>query len=167
MRPCSRTQLRGGARQAWAWSSALGLLGLLTLATPASAIQLVTDAEASLPPSSIAHLPELASRGGPTRRPSIVIVSPSPDAGQVRSPLALKVRLRAFGGARIDPESVVLTYEKTPLIDITQRIMPFIKADGIEVPDAEVPAGTHDFRIEVKDSEGRISRMEFSFQVGK
>jgi hypothetical protein len=85
----------------------------------------------------------------------------------VRSPLALKVKLSAFGGARINPESIVVTYEKTPLIDITQRILPFISASGIDVPDAEVPAGVHDFRIEVKDSEGRLSRKEFTFQVGK
>jgi hypothetical protein len=167
MRPCSGKPRRGHARAAWACGSALCLAGLLLLATPANAIQLVTDAEAALPPMNQARMPELAPRGGPTRRPSIVIVSPPPDAGVVKSPLDLKVKLRAFGGAKIDPDSIVVTYEKTPLIDITQRIMRFITADGIDVPDAEVPLGAHDFRIEVKDSEGRQSRMEFSFRVGK
>jgi hypothetical protein len=148
--------------------SALALVvGLLAPATPANAVQLVTDAEAALPPSPTAHAPELASRGGPTRRPNIVVVSPATNGSVVRSPLALKVKLSAFGGARIDRDSIVVTYEKTPLIDITQRIIPFISADGIDVPDAEVPSGVHDFRIEVKDSEGRVSRKEFSFQVGQ
>ena len=154
-------------RRAWACCSALGLTGVLMLATPAGAVQLVTDAEAALPPSNSAHAPELAPRRGPTRRPSIVIVSPAPDAGVVNSPLDLKLKLRAFGGAKIDPDSIVVTYEKTPLIDITQRIKRFISADGIEVPDAEVPPGAHDFRIKVKDSDGHMSTMEFSFQVGK
>jgi hypothetical protein len=159
MRPRSTERFRATARQAWAWC------GALTLATPARAVQLVTDAEAALPPST--HMPELASRGGPTRRPSIVVVSPAPSAGVVRSPLALKIKLRAFGGAKIDPDTILVTYEKTPLIDITQRIIGFISADGIDVPDAQVPAGSHDFRIEVKDSAGRLGAMEFSFQVGK
>jgi hypothetical protein len=165
MRP--KTPLRDDARRPWACSGAIGFAGLLMLATPANAVQLVTDAEAALPPGNLAHAPELATRGGPTRRPSIVIVSPAADAGVVRSPLDLRLKLRAFGGAKIDPDSIVVTYEKTPLIDITQRIKPFITSEGIDVPDAEVPLGAHDFRIEVKDSDGRRSTMEFSFQVGK
>jgi len=167
MQPCSQERCRGRNRGALAWCGPFALVGLLALATPAKAVQLVTDAEAALPPSPSAHLPELASRGGPTRRPNIVVVSPATNGSLVRSPLALKVKLSAFGGARIDRDSIVVTYEKTPLIDITQRIMPFISPDGIDVPDAEVPAGVHDFRIEVKDSDGRVSRKEFSFQVGK
>jgi hypothetical protein len=158
---------RWGACQASAWGAVLCLAGALTFGTPAAALQLVTDQEAALPPSNQVHMPELASRGGPTRRPDIEVVAPPLNGSLVRSPLALKVKLHAFGGAKIDKDSIVVTYEKTPLIDITQRIAPFITADGIEIPDAEVPAGAHDFRIEVKDSEGRLSRKEFSFQVAK
>jgi hypothetical protein len=72
-----------------------------------------------------------------------------------------------FGGAKVDPDSIVVTYKKTPEIDITQRIMPFITADGIDVPDAEVPPGTHTFRIEVKDNKGYLGATDFSFRVGK
>jgi hypothetical protein len=147
-----------------AWGGALALIGLLALARPAGAIQLVTEQEAALPPD---HMPGLVLRGSPTRRPSAVVVSPPPNAGVVRSPLNLKVKLQAFGGAKIDPDSIVLTYRKTPKIDITQRIMPFISADGIEVPEAEVPPGIHEFRIELKDKDGRLGGTDFSFQVGK
>ena len=45
--------------------------------------------------------------------------------------------------------------------------MPFISADGIEVPEAEVPPGIHEFRIELKDNDGRRGATEFKFQVGK
>jgi hypothetical protein len=45
--------------------------------------------------------------------------------------------------------------------------MPFISADGIEVPEAEVPPGVHEFRIELKDKDGRLGGTEFSFKVGK
>jgi hypothetical protein len=124
----------------------------------------VTEQEAALPPD---RLPRLELRGSPTRRPSAVVVSPPPNAGVVKSPLSLKVKLEAHGGSKVDPDSVVVTYKKTPLIDITQRIMPFISADGIEVPDAEVPPGRHEFHIELKDKDGRLGGADFSFQVGK
>jgi hypothetical protein len=160
--PPSRVRRPRGMRKGW--PSALCLMGILTLVDPAGAIQLVTEQEAALPPD---HLPGLVLRGSPTRRPSAVVVSPPPNAGQVKSPLSLKVKLQAFGGAKIDPDSVVVTYKKTPMIDITQRIMPFINADGIEVPEAEVPPGRHEFRIELKDKDGRLGGTDFSFQVGK
>ena len=147
-----------------AWRGTLCLMAFLTLVTPAGAIQLVTEQEAALPPD---RLPGLVLRGSPTRRPSAVVVSPPPSAGVMKSPLNLKVKLQAFGGAKIDPDSIVVTYKKTPMIDITQRIMPFISADGIEVPEAEVPPGLHEFRIQLKDKDGRLGGTEFSFQVGK
>jgi hypothetical protein len=152
--------------QGWrnGWGAALCLIGLSAWVTPAGAIQLVTQQEAALPPD---RLPGLELRGSPTRRPRAVIVSPPPNAGVVKSPLNLKVRLQAYGGAKIDPDSIVVTYKKTPLIDVTQRIMPFISADGIEVPAAEVPPGIHEFRIMLKDKDGRIGGTDFNFQVGK
>ncbi|HEY4403377.1 MAG TPA: hypothetical protein VGN55_01895, partial [Xanthobacteraceae bacterium] len=74
--------------------NALGLVGFLVLATPASAIQLVTEQEAALPPD---RLPGLVLRGSPTRRPSVVVVSPPPTAGVLKSPLSIKVKLQAHG----------------------------------------------------------------------
>jgi hypothetical protein len=140
------------------------VIGFLVAATPAGAVELVTEQEAALPADT---LPELVLRGSPTRRPNVVVVSPPPNSGLVRSPLDLKLKFQAFGGAKIDLDSVVVTYRKTPEIDITQRIMSFITADGIDVPQAEVPPGTHQFRIVVKDKDGRIQAMDFGFQVAK
>ena len=92
------------------WRVALGLIGVLALATPAGALQLVTEQEAALPSD---HLPALELRGSPTRRPSAVVVSPPPNAGVVKSPLTFKIRLQAFGGSKVDPDSIVITYKKT------------------------------------------------------
>jgi len=140
------------------------LAGFLAAATPADAFQLVTKEEAALPAGTG---PALALRGGPTRRPNITVVSPPPNAGLVHSPLDLKLQFRAFGGSQIDPDSVVVTYLRQPAIDITQRIAPFITADGINISQAEVPPGAHQFWIELKDKDGRIGGAEFSFQVAK
>lgn len=146
------------------WIGAACLILIVAPVSPAGAIQLVTQQEAALPPD---RLPAADFRGSPMRRPSAVIVSPPPNAGVVRSPVSFKIKLQAHGGAKIDPDSIIVTYKKTPAIDITQRIMPFITADGISVPDAEVPPGTHEFRIRVKDNDGHEGGTDFSFQVAK
>lgn len=138
-----------------------GMAGVFS-AAPARAFQLVTAEEAALPDSTTAAI---KLRGGPTRRPNITVISPPVGAGLIRSPLDLKMQFHAFGGAEIDPNSVVVTYLKVPAIDITQRITPFITAQGIEIPKAEVPPGKHEFWIELKDKDGRMGGGAFSFQV--
>jgi hypothetical protein len=140
-------------------------LALLLAPIPAAqAFQLVTPAEAALPAG---EAPSLVMRGSPLRRPNILVVSPPPEAGMVHSPIDVKLRFHAFGGAEIDPESVVVTYLKQPTIDITQRITPFITAEGIKIDKVDVPPGAHQFWIEVKDKSGRVGAALFSFQVAK
>jgi hypothetical protein len=129
-----------------------------------AAFQFITTEEAALPPAT---LPADDARGGPTRRPTVVVVRPSPSAGLVRSPLEFKLDFRAFGGAAVDRDSVVLTYLKTPPIDLTQRIMQFMTASGIDVLEAEVPPGLHQFWIEMKDTDGRVGGKEFEFRVAR
>jgi len=143
---------------------AAGFAGPLAAPASAAAFELITPAEAALPAGAV---PMLDLRGSPTRRPMVTVVSPPPGAGLVHSPLNLKLQFRAFGGAQIDPNSVVVTYLKNPTIDITQRLAPFITAAGIDVPQADVPPGRHLFWLELKDKDGRIGGGEFSFQVAK
>jgi hypothetical protein len=136
----------------------------LTLAGAANAqtVQLVTPQEAALPPGPT---PSLEFRGSPLRRPSVELVSPAPAAGTVRSPLELKLRFRAFGGAEVDPDSVVVTYLKTPAVNLTPRVAPYIKADGIDIDRVELPAGDHQFWVELKDKNGRAGAAAFTVQV--
>lgn len=140
------------------------MAGLVAAGTPARAFDLVTPAEAALP---AATLPTLELRGSPTRRPAVVVVSPPPTAGQIHSPMDLKLQFRAFGGAAIDPSSVVITYVKQPAIDMTQRLTPYITAQGIDIAQAQVPPGKHQFWIELKDTQGRVGGGPFTFQVGQ
>jgi hypothetical protein len=115
----------------------------------ASAVQLVTEQEAGYPDD-----PYGETRGSPTAGPEVEVVSPSL-AGLIKSPFNLKIRFKAHGGAQVDRDSIAITYRKVPAIDITQRIGPYIRADGIDMNDAELPAGAHGFRIDVRDSRGR------------
>ena len=140
------------------------LAGYFAAITPAGALELITAEEAALPAGQV---PALELRGSPTRRPNVIVVSPPPTAGLMHSPVELKLEFRAFGGAEIDPGSVVVTYLKNPAIDMTQRIAPFISAVGIDVPQADVPPGKHQFWIELRYKNGRVGGGEFSFQVSK
>lgn len=135
---------------------------VLLLADPASALQLITPSEAALP----AEQPLGQSRGI-SRGPTLVIVSPPPSAGTIKSPVNLQVRFQSHGAAQIDPASVLLTYEKAPAVDLTQRIKPYIAASGIDVENAEVPPGTHTLRLNVTDTDGHTTSVVFSFVVSQ
>ena len=93
----------------------------------ADALQLVTEQEAAYPDD-----PYGQTRGSPTAGPQIEVVSPSL-AGLIKSPFNLKIRFKAHGGAEIDRDSIAIIYRKVPAIDITQRVAPYIRADGIDI----------------------------------
>jgi hypothetical protein len=128
----------------------------------AFAIVLITVQEAALPDALGAQQLE---RRGVTRGPKILVLSPAPDAGVVRSPVDLLLRFETYGGAAIDPLSVKVTYLKTPAINLTQRISTLVTSSGIEVHAAEVPPGTHHIRVEIRDDAGRVGSIVFPLMV--
>jgi hypothetical protein len=141
----------------WMW---LGIFaaGLLDLGA-VGATQLITDDEARLPPPKGAIS---ANTRGILRGPKVEVVSPN-EAGH--SPLRLQLKFESFGGARIDIESVKVLYLRTPNVDLTARVRPFIQADGIDMPDAELPPGEYMVRVDVKDSDGRPGSVSFTLKV--
>jgi hypothetical protein len=145
------------------WHAVVCLAVIFADPRVAAAFQLITPAEAALPPGKVSSV---EVRGSPTRRPSITVISPS-GAGAVYSPLDLKLAFSAFGGSAIDPNSVVVTYIKQPDIDLTPRIKGFITGNGINIAHAEVPPGLHQFWVELKDSDGNSNGREVEFLVLK
>ena len=141
--------------------SASTLAAGLMLAGAVSAVELITDDEAKLPAA-----PKMGTRGGITRGPSIKMVSPHPD-GQVKAPFAMKVDFQPHGGSKIDASSVKVTYLKKPAVDLTPRLKAAISESGISLADANVPAGTHDIKIDVTDADGRTKSEIVSFTVVK
>ena len=141
----------------WMW---LGIFaaGLLDLGA-VGATPLITDDEARLPPPKGAIS---ANTRGILRGPKVEVVSPN-EAGH--SPLRLQLKFESFGGARIDIESVKVLYLRTPNVDLTARVRPFIQADGIDMPDAELPPGEYLVRVDVKDSDGRPGSASFTLRI--
>ncbi len=131
-----------------------------SMAMPAFAnTVLITEEEAKLPPPRGAIATD---RRGVTRGPKIKFV----EAGEhVRSPAHLQLKFESFGGAKIDTDSVKMTYLKTPNVDLTPRIKPFVQTSGIDIPDVELPVGEHMVRIDVKDSDGRIGTTSFVLKI--
>jgi hypothetical protein len=139
------------------------LLGLvaagLLISRAAQATQLITEEEAKLPPPKGAVATD---RRGILRGPKVEVVSPS-DA--VSSPLRLQLKFESFGGAKIDPDSVKVTFLRSPNVDLTSRVKPFIQADGINMQDAELPPGEYMVRVDIKDSDGRPGTASFTLKV--
>ena len=137
------------------------LTSILTLLPSlASAVQLITNEEAKLPAAA-----KLTARGGLTRGPSIKVLSPADS--KVKIPFDMKLIFEPHGGAKIDPDSVKMTYLKSPLVDLTDRIKPYISANGIDMAKVEAPPGEHHLKVQVTDSKGRVGSTIVNFVVMK
>jgi hypothetical protein len=131
-----------------------------SVATPASAAHvLITEEEAKLPPPKGAVATD---RRGVTRGPKIKYVE---ENEPIHSPMHLQLTFESFGGAKIDPDSVKVTYLRTPNVDLTPRIKSFVNAAGIDIPDVQLPAGDHMVRVDIKDSDGRLGSTSFVLRV--
>ena len=137
-----------------------GVAGAITVSSAAGASHvLITADETKLPPPKGAIT---ADRRGITRGPKIEVIV---DGQQVHSPVHLQLKFESFGGAKIDPDSIKVTYMKTPTVDLTDRIKSFVQASGMDMPDAELPPGDHMIRVDIKDSEGRIGSTSFVLKI--
>ena len=87
--------------------------------------------------------------------------------GQIKAPFAMKVEFQPHGGSKIDASSVKVTYLKKPVVDLTPRLKSAISEAGISLADANVPAGSHELKIDVTDAEGRTKSEFVSFTVVK
>jgi hypothetical protein len=135
-------------------------LAFISWSVPARAAHvLITEEEAKLPPPRGAVA---ADRRGITRGPKIDAVL----VGEpVHSPMHFQLKFESFGGAKIDPESVKVTYLRTPNVDLTPRIKAFVQPTGIDIPDVELPVGDHMVRVDIKDSDGRVGSTSFVLKV--
>ena len=144
------------------WTSIwFGLFAAIMMAAAPRAsagVILITPEEAKLPAQK-----QIASSRAITRGPRIEILDL--DDGKLHSPLHFRLKFLAFGGATIDMNSLTVTYLRGSNIDLTQRIKPFVRPTGIDMPDAEVPPGEHAIRVDLKDSDGRSATASFVLAV--
>ena len=120
---------------------------------------LISEEEAKLPPPKGAVV---ADRRGITRGPRIEVVG---EREQNHSPLHLQLKFESFGGSKIDPGSLRVTYLRNPNVDLTERVRSFASVSGLDMPDAELPPGDHMIRVDIRDSDGRIGTTSFLLKV--
>ena len=125
----------------------------------ATPVVLITEEEAKLPPPKGAVV---ADRRGVTRAPKIEYIE---NSKEIHSPTHLQLKFESFGGAKIDPDSVKVTYLRTPNVDLTSRVKSFVQASGIDIPDVALPVGDHMVRVDIKDSDGRAGSTSFVLRV--
>ena len=114
-----------------------------------SGVWLVTGAEAALPPSATSKAGRAITRG-----PAIRQVSPAASV-PANQPFTLRIEFAGRGGEKVDPATAQITILRGSDINITDRLKPYIKANGIEIPNAMVGAGTHALQVAVSDARGR------------
>ena len=73
------------------------------------------------------------------------------------APVALRVEFAGRGGETSNPATAQVLILRGGNINVTQRLQAYITANGIEMPDAMVPPGTHVLQVAVSDSGGRQS----------
>jgi hypothetical protein len=156
----STGDIMSGLKRTSIWLGVYAVLAVSGSPQAKAGVILITQEEARLPPPKIT-----VSSRAITRGPRIEI--PDIDDGKLHSPLHFKLKFHAYGGSKIDPSSVTVTYLRGSNVDLTPRVMPYVNAAGIDIPDAEVPAGEHAIRVELKDSEGRAVRTSFTLAVAK
>jgi hypothetical protein len=142
----------------WTIKAVCAVLGILVVSSRSLAgTVLITEQEASLPPEAIVASPRAITRG-----PRIELVQPSASAN---SPMHFQLRFKSFGGSEINTGSLRVFYLKSPEVDITPRLARFSQPGGIDISDAEAPAGEHNIRVEIADSEGRIRSSIFTLKI--
>ena len=83
-----------------------------------------------------------------------------------RGPMPIQVSIRFTPRSEpVDLASLKVTLVKFILIDITDRIRPYVTPEGIQVNEAKIPPGKHRVRITLADRAGEFSVKEVSFEV--
>ena len=140
------------------------LAALLLLCLPVSAqIVLVTEQEALA--SRSAPEPLVAKSLPPPDAPRINVFAPD-IAAPVKSPTRIEVKFQPVPPAVVRPETFQVRYG-TLRLDITGRITSASKvtAEGIDVPQASLPKGSHKLLLAIEDSLGRTGERVLQFVV--
>jgi hypothetical protein len=147
----------------------IAAIGSVPAGAPAALAQSKTIVLITAEEGQLAAAPQgdLTFRAGVSRGPSITVLSPKPGDTNLQSPFRLQLKFEGRGGAQIDPDSLKLIYAKTPAVDLTARVKPYMQPAGVDLPEASVPPGNHTIRAEVKDKEGRSGTHTFTIKVAK
>lgn len=144
------------------------LSGILCLVvfSAARAEVLITAQEAARPVAPLPPAP-IVVRG--VARPPEVKFETTKASEAFRSPFQFNLKFVAHGGATIKPDTVKVTYLRSPEEDLTPRLRArnHISGSGIVVTEAEAPPGEHVIQVDLTDSQNNSSSTVLKFFVEK
>ena len=144
--------------------SLLGLFCMASMGQAGAGDWLILPEEAAMAPAPEPGPGILeAGREDISAGPAIEVVEPL-NGGRLPMPIQVLVRF-APRSEPVDLASLKVTLIKFISIDITDRIRPYVTAEGIQVPEAKIPSGKHRVRITLADRAGAWSVKEVSFEV--
>lgn len=147
-------------------AAALGAVCLSFSVLAADALQLVTDAD-------MARESHLAATTKPVYEPKafvpgapLIDVSSPKTEGTLKAPFPIHVAFKPQEGAEVVPGSFQALYGAFKF-DITERITKKAKVtkEGIDVSEANIPAGSHKLTVRITDSQGRVGEKQVAFTV--
>jgi hypothetical protein len=146
--------------------NAIAILATIGYAASIGATQpftLITDQEYR--ESLAAPKPVLARGLQSPDAPRIYVDSPTPGQPS-KSPASIVVRFMAAGEAKIRPDSFKILYGNLRF-DVTDRVLKTVRVSevGFRVDGAQLPHGTHSFRLLVEDNLGRKAEQDFRFEI--
>jgi len=147
------------------------VLGLAELSPAALAqgVWLITPEEAAMPPSpdETIHprgvMPFDIGREAPDTGPMIELLKPN-DGRSTPGPVEVSIRFEPRA-APVDLSTLKVMVVKLISIDITERVRPYTSPQGIQIPDARLPSGTHTVRISLADTAGGFSRKQVTVSI--
>ncbi|MFN3075850.1 MAG: hypothetical protein ABT940_03015 [Alphaproteobacteria bacterium] len=142
-------------------SSVLAGFLLAWFASPAGAMQLVTEEEAKAP--NRVPTRSLATPAPTMGAPKLMITQPQ--GSTVKSPFPLDVSFQPENGAQIAVDTLAVEYVKLMNVDLTPRLRPYASEQGIAVRDVNLPPGRHTLRISVADNHGRRNTVDMQVSV--
>jgi hypothetical protein len=142
------------------------LLGWAAMPGHAQVLMLVSEAEV-VADRAAPHPPITRGRPAPNpNAPRIDVLAPQIAGAPLVTPFAIDVRFNPATGHAINPTTLKIFYGRLGL-DITSRILNAtpVTAEGLNVPSARVPKGSHRLLLEIHDDADNIGRSEIEFEV--
>ena len=134
----------------------------VSLSSESGYFELITAEEASAPDldPSAWHVEVSRSDEGP----AILVISPHMGAS-IKRPVLIDVKFIKKDDRDIDLSTLKVEYLKFLTIDLTPRVKDYVSKEGIKVPNANLPTGTHTIRLSVGDTGGTVTRQVLTFEV--
>lgn len=155
-------------RRSWFFSGLLAALSILILCSSARAISdkwLVTPEEAAMQRRDGNYIEPVAATEGPG--PVIVLKNPKM-LQKLRSPIDIFIAFEpGKSGKPADMKTLRVTLIGFININITDRLIEYIKGTNLDVEGAKLPSGKHRLRMRIKDVEGNPNERDVVVTVLK